>query len=63
MQTTALIIAGFIFLVVSIIHLMRVIIKAKVVVNDKIIIPIWVSMIAAPVTLLLAICMLITARK
>jgi len=63
MQITALKVAGSIFLVMSIMQLIRVIVKAKVVVNDKIVIPLWLSMIAAPVMLLLAVYMFTAARK
>ena len=63
MQIAALKVAGFIFLVMSIMQLLRVMVKAKIVINDKINIPLWLSMIAAPVTLLLAICMFIAAKK
>ena len=63
MQVMALIAAGVIFSAVSIMHFMRLILKAKVVLNDKIVIPLWLSMVAASTTLLLAICMFIAARK
>ena len=62
MQTVALTIAGTIFLIMSIIQLIRVIVKAKIVVNDRIVIPLWVSMIASPVLLLLAIYMFTASR-
>lgn len=63
MQIVALRLAGFIFLVMSVMQFMRVIVKAKVVVNDKIVIPLWFSMIASPVMLLLAIYMFTAARQ
>ncbi len=63
MKENALIAAGIIFLIMSIMQLIRVIVKAKIVVNDRIVIPLWVSMIASPVLLLLAICMFIAARQ
>ena len=63
MQITALHVAGVIFLIMSIVQLIRVMVKAKIVVNDKIIIPLWVSMIASPVMLLLAIYMFTAARQ
>lgn len=62
MQTTALNVAGLIFLLMSIMQLTRVIMGAKVVVNDKIIIPLWLSMIASPVMFLLSVYMFIAAR-
>lgn len=62
MQTTALHVAALIFFVMSIAQLLRVIFKVKVVVNDKIVIPLWVSMIASPVMFLLALYMFLTAR-
>ena len=62
MAITALKVAGFIFLFMSIMQLIRVIVKAKIVVNDKIVIPLWISMIASPVLLLLAIYMFVNAR-
>lgn len=62
MQITALIVAGCIFLAVSIMHLLRVIFKAKITVNDKVV-PLWMSTIASPVVLLLAIYMFIAARQ
>ena len=63
MAITALKVAGFIFLFVSIMQLMRVVVKAKIVVNDKIVIPLWISMIASPVMLLLSIYMFIATRQ
>ena len=63
MQTIALKIAGTIFLIMSIMQLIRVIVKAKIVVNDRIVIPLWISMIASPVLLLLVIYMFIAARQ
>jgi len=63
MQIIALRVAGSIFLVMSIMQLMRVIVKAKVVVNDRIVIPLWLSMIASPVMLSLAIYMFIVTGK
>lgn len=63
MQFTALNIAGVIFLIMAIMQLMRVIVKAKIVVNDKIIIPLWLSIIALPIIFLLAIYMFIAARQ
>lgn len=63
MQITALNVAGIIFLILSIMQLMRVIVKAKIVVNDKIVIPLWLSMIASPIMFLLAIYMFIAARQ
>jgi len=63
MQIVALKMAGFIFLAMSIMQLMRVIVKAKIAVNDKIVIPLWLSMVASPVMLLLAVYMFIAARK
>lgn len=63
MQITALNLAGIIFLVMSIMQLIRVIAKAKIVVNDRIVIPLWLSMIASPILFLLAIYMLIAARQ
>ena len=62
MQIAALNVAGIIFLVMSIMQLIRVIVKAKIVVNDKIVIPLWISAIASPVMLLLAIYMFTAAR-
>ena len=56
-------VAGFIFLIMSVMQLMRVIAKAKVVINDKIVIPLWMSMIASPALLLLAVYMFIAARQ
>jgi len=63
MQIIALNVAGSIFLIMSIMQFMRVILKAKIVVNDKIIIPLWLSKVASPVMLLLAIYMFIAASK
>jgi len=63
MQIVALKLAGAIFLVMSFMQLMRVIMKARIVVNDRIVIPLWLSMIALPVMLLLAIYMFIAARQ
>ena len=63
MPAVALTVAGLIFLVMSIMQLMRVIVKAKIVVNDRIVIPLWLSMIASPVLFLLAIYMFIAARR
>ena len=63
MKNIALNIAGIIFLVMSIMQLIRVIVKAKIIINDKIVIPLWVSMIASPVMLLLAIYMFTAARQ
>lgn len=62
MAIMALKIAGSVFLFMSIAQLIRVIAKAKIVVNDRIVIPLWVSMIASPVLLSLAIYMFIAAR-
>ena len=62
MPAVALTVAGLIFLIMSIMQLIRVIVKAKIVVNDKIVIPLWFSMIASPVLFLLAIYMFIAAR-
>lgn len=61
-QTTALRIAALIFLIMSIAQFIRVITKAKIVVNDRIGIPLWISMIVSPVMFLLAIYMFIAAR-
>ena len=63
MQITALTVAGIIFLALGIMQLIRVMRKVKIVVNDKIVIPIWLSMIASPVMLMLAIYMFIAARQ
>lgn len=63
MQIIALNVAGIIFLIMSIMQLIRVIVKAKVVVNDRIVIPLWISMIASPVLLLLAIYMFTAAKQ
>jgi hypothetical protein len=63
MQIMALKTAGVVFLAMSIIQFIRVISKAKVVVNDRISIPLWLSMIASPVLLLLAIYMFIAAMR
>ncbi len=62
MQTTALNVAAAVFFIMSIAQLLRVIFKAKVVVNDKIVIPLWVSMIASPVMFLLALYMFLASR-
>lgn len=50
-------IAGVIFLLVAIAHLLRLIFKAKVIIASFIV-PMWMSGIAAVVTLLLSIWML-----
>lgn len=62
MQIVALRVAGFIFLVMSVMQFLRVVFKVKVTANDKVI-PLWLSMIASPVMLLLAIYMFTTARQ
>lgn len=62
MQTTALNVAAAIFCVMSIAQLLRVIFKAKIVVNDRIVIPLWVSMIASPVMFLIAVYMFIAGK-
>jgi hypothetical protein len=62
MQTTALNVAALVFFIVSIIHLLRVIFKAKIVVNDRIVIPLWVSIIASPVMFLIAVYMFIAGK-
>lgn len=63
MQSLALKIAGSVFLIMSIIQFTRVIMRVKIVVNDRIGIPLWLSMIASPVLLLLAIYMFIVAAR
>ncbi|MCX5686854.1 MAG: hypothetical protein NTW09_05310 [Candidatus Omnitrophica bacterium] len=63
MKNIALSMAGVIFLIMSIMQLLRFILKAKITVNDKIIIPLWLSMIASPVMFLLAIYMFLAARR
>jgi len=62
MQIVALTVAGFIFLAVSIMHILRLLFKAKITVNDKMVIPLWLSAIASVVTLALAIFMFSAAR-
>jgi len=62
MQIIALKVAWFIFLAMSIMQLLRVVFKVKVTANDKVI-PLWLSMIAAPVMLALAIYMFIAAGR
>ncbi len=62
-QALALTVAGIIFLALGIMQLIRVMRKVKIVVNDRIVIPLWLSMIASPVMLMLAIYMFIAARQ
>ena len=62
MQIVALRVAGFIFLVMSIMQCLRLLFQVTITANGKII-PLWLSMIAAPVMLLMAIYMFIAARK
>ena len=59
----ALMVAGLIFLGMSIMQFIRVIAKAKIVVNDKIVIPLWFSMVASPVLLALSVYMFIASRQ
>lgn len=54
--STALIVAGIIFAIVALMHLLRVIYKTDVIIGTKSI-PIWVSIVAFIVTLLLSIWM------
>lgn len=61
MQVIALKVAGCIFLIMSIMQLLRVIFKVKITANDRIV-PLWVSMIAAPVLLALAVYMFMAGR-
>ena len=63
MQSTALNVAGIIFLILSILQLIRVVAKVKIVVNDRITVPMWASMIASPVLFLLAVYMFIAAAR
>ncbi len=57
MQNLALKVAGCIFVIVAIMQLLRVLFKVKIVVNDNIIVPIWLSVVASIVALLLALFM------
>ena len=61
MKNTALNIAGTIFLIMAILQLIRVMVKAKVMINDRIVIPLWMSKIASPVLFLLSAFMFIAA--
>jgi len=62
MQIIALNVAGVIFLVMSIMQFLRLLFKVKITANGKVI-PLWLSMIASPVMLLLSIYMFIAARQ
>ena len=62
MQIVALTVAGFIFLAVSIMHILRLLFKVKITVNDKMVMPLWLSAIASVVTLTFAIFMFSAAR-
>jgi len=62
MAIIALKIAGLIFLAMSVMQFLRVIFKVKITANDKVI-PLWLSMIASPVLLLLSIYMFIAAMR
>jgi len=62
MQIVALKVAGFIFLAMSIMQFLRVVFKVKITANGKVI-PLWLSMIAAPVMLALAIYMFIAVGR
>ena len=61
MQIVALKIAGFVFLAVSIMHILRMLFKVKVTANNFVI-PLWLSAIASVVMLFLAIFMFSAAR-
>ncbi len=56
MEIMALKVAGFIFLAVSILHIIRVFSKAKITINNFVV-PLWVSVIGSMVALLLALFM------
>ena len=61
MAIIALNVAGVIFLAMSFMQFLRLVFKVRVTANDKVI-PLWLSMIASPVMLLLSIYMFIVAR-
>jgi len=61
-QIVALTVAGFIFLAVSIMHILRLLFKVKITVNDKMVMPLWLSAIASVVTLTFAIFIFSAAR-
>lgn len=63
MQTTALYVAGVLFLIMAALQLVRVIVKARIVVNDRINIPLGLSMAAAPTLFLLALYMFLAAGR
>lgn len=63
MQTIALNVASAIFLIMSVLQLLRVIFRVKVIINDRIVIPIGLSMITSPVMFLLSLYMFISARS
>ena len=52
-QVLALNVAALIFLVVGILHLLRVVLKIKVVIGTFVV-PLWLSVIAVPISALLA---------
>ncbi len=56
MQDIALKVAGFVFGLVAILHLLRVLFKVKFTANN-IVIPLWLSVVASIVALLLALFM------
>lgn len=60
-MATALKVAGTIFLIMSCMQFLRVIFRVKVTANGKVV-PLWLSMIASPVMLALAIYMFMEAR-
>ena len=61
MEIIALKVAGFVFLTVSILQLLRVLFKVKVTANNFVV-PVWLSVIASVVALLLALFMFAAAR-
>lgn len=61
-KNKALVIAGLIFLFMTIAHLVRALLGIEIIVSNYVI-PIWWSFIGAAVTLILSILMLIQSRK
>ncbi len=61
MQIVALKVAGFVFLTVSSMHILRLLFKVKITANNFVV-PLWLSVIASIVALLLAIFMFTAVR-
>ena len=63
MKDVALYIAGTLFLLMSVMQFLRVIYKVKIVVNDRINIPVWICLYTAPALLAWSIFLFYAASR